>query len=186
MKFHFFGSLVGDKEVYNLIFNCLKQLGHEPVTYHVLNRKVEDIDKETPDESAAYVRKMKRWIQRADFIVFEVTLEEVSIGFEMMLAFGKGKPVLVLYQQNIGKIPSTLLGIQDERFFISPYKKDLPGDLKETLKLALGEIRNQINTRFTLLLPPEIISYLDKLALDKSIPRSVFIRNLIEREMKKK
>ncbi len=183
MKFHFFGSLEGDKENYRVIFDCLEKLECHSINHHVLHRKIDDITKETAEESEAYVKRMISWVQKADFIVFEVTLEEVSLGYEMMLALNKGKPVIVLYQADKGKIPFTLKGVTSDRLFIYSYEKERIYGLEQTLKLALEEIKKQIDTRFTILLPPKIVSFLDRISREKKLPKSVFIRNLIEERM---
>ena len=50
---------------------------------------------------------------------------------------------------------------------------------------ALAVAKDQLDCRFTMLLSPKIMTYLDDVVEKKKIPRSVFIRNLIEREMGK-
>lgn len=185
MKFQFFGSLYGDRESFKLIYDCLEKLDCQPMTYHILHRKVEDVNKETPAESTDYVRRMTRWVQSADFVVFEVTRDDTSLGYEMMMSLNMGKPLLILYRPQHGQIPFTLRGITDERIFIYPYEKQNIVKLEQTLKSTLEEIKEQVDTRFTLLLPPKITSFLDEISQKKKIPRSVFIRNLIEKEMKK-
>jgi hypothetical protein len=185
MRFQFFGSLYGDRESFKLVYDCLEKLGCQPMTYHILHRKVEDVNKETPAESTDYVKRMTRWVQSADFVVFEVTQDDTSLGYEMMMSLDMGKPLLILYRPDVGQIPFTLRGVSDERIFIYPYKKENVAQLEQTLKSALGEIKEQVDTRFTLLLPPKITSFLDKISQKKKTPKAVFIRNLIEKEMKK-
>ena len=186
MKFQFFGSLYGDKESFKLVYDCLEKLGCQPMTYHILHRKVEDVNKETPAESTDYVRRMTRWVQSADFIVFEVTRDDTSLGYEMMLGLNMAKPLLILYRPDVGEIPFTLRGVTDERIFIYSYAKENVAELEQTLKSSLEEIKEQVDTRFTLILPPKITSFLDEISQKKKIPRAVFIRNLIEKEMKKR
>jgi len=184
MKFYFIASVEGNKESYQVIFNFLKELGCQSVTDDILTRTQEQIDRETSKESAEYIQRRDRWIGQADFVVLDFTYQEISIGYEMMIALDKGKPAIILYEKNIGRIPPGLKGINDERIQIYEYEKDNLAQLKQTLKIALEEVKEQVTTRFTLLLPPRIISFLDELSRNKKIPRSVFIRSLIQREMK--
>lgn len=186
MKFHFVASVEGDKNSYKLIFNLFEELGCEPLNYHVLKRTIEDINRENSIDSEEYIRKMTNWLQKADFAVFEVTTNEFGCGCEMMVALEKCKPIIVLYEENIGRVPPTLKGFTNERVQIYSYNKNNFRELKQTLKMAIQEIRQLTDIRFTLLLPPHIVSFLENISHKKKMPKSVFIRNLIEREMEKK
>lgn len=186
MKFHFFGSLTGNKSNYRVIFEILEELGCEPITRHVFKRSLADIKKESPSDSERYVKKMLGWIKRADFIVFEVTREEVSIGYELMLSLEKSKPVMVLFDKNVIEIPPTLRGVNNEKLLIYDYETGRPDKLKRLLKTALLEVKKQRDIRFTLLLSPQIISFLNEISYSQGVPKSVFLRNLIEVEMRKR
>jgi hypothetical protein len=185
VKFHFIASVEGDKESYKLIFNLLEELGCEPLNYHMLKRTIEEINKESPQESEEYTRNMTNWMQKSDFAVFEVTTNEFGCGCEMMIALEKCKPIIVLYQENIGRVPPTLKGFTDARVQIYSYRKDNSRELKQTLKMAVQEIRELTDIRFTLLLPPHIVSFLENISRKKKMPKSVFIRNLIQEVMEK-
>lgn len=134
------------------------------------------------EESKQYVRKLSNWIDRADFVVFEVSIEEVSLGFEMKMALERSKPILVLYDCRKGQLPFTLKGVTLNRLIIYDYDQRDDQELKEILKSALGDIRDQLETRFTMILPSDINSYLNKVADN----RSEYIRKLIRQDMKRK
>jgi hypothetical protein len=57
--------------------------------------------------------------------------------------------------------------------------------LEEKLKGALERAKEQSDIRFNFFVTPQILSYLSWLSGRKRIPRAVFLRTLIEREMKK-
>ncbi|NMC35780.1 hypothetical protein GYA49_01930 [Candidatus Beckwithbacteria bacterium] len=179
-----FASLYGDKQAYKNIFNVLEKLGHKAITYHLLKREVTDIKAETPRQSRQYFVKMQNWIKKADFIVFDVTIEEVSIGFELNLALENNKPVIVLYEKNHGIVPFTLKGVVMQKLQIYGYDIHDIKDLEITLKLAIEEVKNQIDKRFTMLMPPKIITHLEAV-VKKGKSRSEYIRELIEKDMKK-
>ncbi|MBU1088374.1 hypothetical protein KKA02_00630, partial [Patescibacteria group bacterium] len=58
-------------------------------------------------------------------------------------------------------------------------------NLKEKLQKALIDAVGKIDVRFNFFVSPKILSYLDWVAKTKRIPRSVFLRGLIEKEMRK-
>jgi len=185
MKFHFFGSLEGDRENYKKIFSVLEKMGHKSVTDHVLTRKIEDVEKETPKESEAYLRKMLRWVNNADFVVAEATCPEVSTGYEIMIAQEKGKPVIVLYENEKKAVPHTLKGLPAEKIQVYGYSADNAVELKKTLKMAVKEAKDQMDVRFNFFVSPKIVHFLDWISKTKKMPRAVYLRRLIESDMKK-
>jgi len=111
MKYHFFGSLEGDKRVYKKIFSVMKKIGFTPVADHVFERAIDDVKQETPEESQRYVRKMNLWVKKADFIIADATVQGISTGYEIMVALQKGKPVIVIYDISKSNEPNTLKGV---------------------------------------------------------------------------
>jgi len=49
----------------------------------------------------------------------------------------------------------------------------------------LEEAKRRMDVRFNFFVSPKILAYLDWVAQKRMVPRSVFLRNLIEKEMKK-
>ncbi len=185
MKFHFFASLHGDKELYKKIFAILKKLGYDPITDHVLTRNIEQVEQETSEESELYIKKMLKWVNQADFIVAETTNPSVSIGYEVMAAQQKGKPVIVLYEASKGKVPHTLKGIPMEKIQLFSYNSNNKEELEGILKIATEEAKEQMDVRFNFFISPKIGAYLDWIAKHKKLPRAAFLRRLIEEHMKK-
>ncbi|PIU73395.1 hypothetical protein COS78_02610, partial [Candidatus Shapirobacteria bacterium CG06_land_8_20_14_3_00_40_12] len=57
--------------------------------------------------------------------------------------------------------------------------------LESGLRKVLDEASKKSDVRFNFFVNPKILAYLDWVAQKRMVPRSVFLRNLIEREMKK-
>ena len=58
-------------------------------------------------------------------------------------------------------------------------------ELKDVLKYAVEEAKNQLDVRFNFFVTPEILSYLDWITQRRRIPRAVYLRKMIEDDMKK-
>lgn len=56
---------------------------------------------------------------------------------------------------------------------------------KVLLKEAMSKAENKVDVRFNFFVTPRILLYLDWLAKNKKLPRSVYLRNLIESDMEK-
>ena len=183
MKFHFLASLEGNKEIYKKVFDTLNGLGYKCVTSHVLERNIRDVRKETSEQAEYYVKKMIHWVKKADFIVAEVTIPSISIGYEIMAAIQKGKPVVVIYNKDQGVKPDTLKGVHIDKLQVYGYSLKNKTDLKDILKMACEEAKDQMDTRFNFFISPLHQTYLDWIAKHRKIPRSVYLRDLIERDM---
>lgn len=178
MKVHFFADLEGNKQDFQKIIDLIRKFGYELITDHYVRQRYEEVKKERPEETQLYVQKMHKWIRDTDIIVVETTKLGLGVGFETAVALQAGKPVIVLYKPNEDNTPFVLRGSEIERLQLLQYTNDT---LEETLKIALELASEQVETRFTMILPSDINSYLKE--VDN---RSEYIRKLIRRDMKRK
>ncbi len=183
MKIYFTGSLHNkdiDIDLYSKIVSLLETGGHTVEADHILKTKQIDLDTQTASERSIYYDKLNKRMTGADLIVCEVSYPStINIGHEVSLALDKGKPVLALYQK--GRAPGVLQGIKSDRFMLFEYT--LP-ELKSTLEYGLEEALAQVDVRFNFFISPQIGRYLDWVSQKKRIPRAVYLRKLIEEEMK--
>ncbi len=181
MKIHFMAPLVdGNRNDYVRIVSLIEKMGHDVVTKHALERNPTDIENESSAESELYAKKISTWMKKADIVVFEVTEPDVSIGFEVATALNLSKPVIILYRRDKRSIPHALKGIHSDRLQLLSYDDNT---LDEMLELALDFAEETGDIRFNFFITPAINAYLDWVAKEKKLPRSVYLRNLIEKEM---
>lgn len=179
MRVHFMAAVDGDKDDYAKIIGTIEKMGNEVITRHYLERNIKDIVNETPEESELYVKKIAMWMKKADVVVFETTKPDVSVGFEVATALNYMKPVIVLYRQEKGFTPHSLKGMSNEKLQVLSYNQDT---VEELLKLALEYAQETTDTRFNFFISPSLSHYLDWVAQTKKIPRSVYLRQLIEQD----
>lgn len=176
MKIHFVTAVAGDNQMYQLIVRILEKAGHKIITKHYLTRRLSEIDAESQEDSRKYSRNSKKWMQKADLVVFETTLGDVSVGYELALAVQSCKPIIALYQNDIGNVPYSLKGVLSEKIQMFAYDKNT---LEDLLVGAIDYAQSQIETRFNLFLTQETKSYLNWISSHKKVPKSVFVRDLI-------
>jgi hypothetical protein len=183
MKVYFSGALYQkDKfiENYNTIVSTLNKLGcsvFEDTTKVTLKEAVDKTDQQRVD----YYKQVIKWIDKCDLVVVEASFPStLSIGHEISLAIEKGKPVVVLYEDQ--KEPTFMLGLQNDKLVWVKYEK---GNLNKLLADAIEDAKKKSDVRFNFFVSPKILSYLDWVAKKRMIPRSVFLRDLIEKEMRK-
>lgn len=185
MKIYFIASsrLVGaNPNLYSKIYNFLNT-EHKMVSDMVMKW----IKKGVKDISGAPLKVKKgnylesiTSAKKADIVVMEVSGHSMSMGYLISKALEMNKPVIVLHKKEY--IPNFINGIGDPKLVICEYCET---DVEEVIEKALKKAASLIDVRFNFFVNSKILSYLDWVSQKKMLPRSVFLRNLIEREMKK-
>lgn len=183
MKVYFTGSLHNrdiDIKLYEKIVKALESLGHTVKFDHILGHAPGDLETQTTSERQNYYQRLRKWISYCDVVVCEVSYPStLSIGHEVSLALDMGKPVIALYQKK--REPGVLQGVNSEKFILLEYDEK---DLISVLEYGIEESEQQIDVRFNFFVSPRIQQYLDWVAKYKRTPRAVYLRELLERDMK--
>ena len=119
-------------------------------------------------------------VKKSDLVIMEVSGHSMSMGYLVSKALEISKPVIGLYKK--GHLPVFLSGIQDPKLKLVEYEN---GDVLPVLENAINKAKSLIDVRFNFFVSPSILSYLDWVSKRRMIPRSVFLRDLIEKELKK-
>lgn len=119
-------------------------------------------------------------VKKSDLVIMEVSGHSMSMGYLVSKALEISKPVIALYKK--GHMPVFLSGIQDPKLRIVEYEN---GDVLSVLENAITKAKSLVDVRFNFFVSPSILTYLDWVSRRRMIPRSVFLRDLIEKELKK-
>lgn len=179
MRIYFTASIAGKKKylhVYELIRNNLESFGHAVIADHIIHSSETLLQLETVTQRERFHKRLRHWIMSADCVVVETSFPSVSVGFEISLALQLQKPVLVLFQN---ESPTLLSGYDNEKLVCEKYTTHT---LRSTLKDFLLFAKSQEDHRFTFYLSSELGHHLTKAAKKKNIPKSVYLRNLIEKD----
>jgi hypothetical protein len=184
MKIYFTAAISAmDKfgDNYKAIVNTLEKLGHSVTADHILKKDVDFILGESQEQHEKYYKWMHKQISKADLLVAEVSFPStVHVGHELTLALEKEKPSLALFVE--GRSPVLFWGITSDKFFAEKYNLD---NLERTLKDSIEYLSEQMDTRFNFFISRRLSSYLDWIANNRRIPRAVYLRQLISKEMRK-
>ncbi len=166
---------------YELIVGVLEKVGVKLTDNGRLNSPSGAFNNLDELQKIALYKTMLKNINRADIVVFEASFPStMHIGHEITLGMDRGKPVVVLY--TVGREPILFHGIENEKVIWVEYNQD---NLADKLSKALEMAKCLTDVRFNFFVNPRILFYLDSVSKKRMIPRSVFLRDLIEREMKK-
>lgn len=160
------------------IITYLKGLGHSITSSHITETTESAINELPREEILDFHGKVEKWIKNCDFMVADTAFPSVSVGYEISLALRMNKPVLVFYDN--GGPPSLLRYHKDENLITERYTDS---SYKEVIKNFVSCIRSKTDMKFIFLITPKIASFLDAVSHKEKLPKSVYIRKLIEADM---
>jgi hypothetical protein len=183
MKIYFTASIsrMDDKSRNNcqLILDKLEKEGHQVLSKHVLIKNYKTLETQTPEQSLKIQQKLTKFKKQADLIIAEVSNQSIGIGQEISLSLTFNKPVIALYEKGHKK-PHILMDEGKDSLFVNEYTRD---NLSEVLKDVIDYAADHQDTRFNFFVSPKHINYMDWISKTRRIPRSVFLRRLIEQAM---
>jgi len=166
---------------YTKIVQFIEKKGHKITADHIFNATEKQVGMKVREERLKFHAQIEKWIHQCDGIIAETSFPSISVGYEISLALRFGKPVLVLYSE--GEPPALLAHHKDEKLLCEKYT---PLSLDTILDDYLHYIQSSSDLRFTFFITPRIAAYLDDVAKIDKLPKSVYLRHLIERDMEKR
>lgn len=185
MKIYFTASNTGKENYlknYQKIIKTLKKLGHQVLSEHALGNPQKNPNCQKAKQK--FHQKLKSFISDCDLFIAEVSSPSIAVAYEISLSLKKNKPTLILYSERNTEqdLPGILGEKESDKVMISQYKL---GELAGFLEQAIEYLKQKMDQRFTFFITPKIARWLDKIANLEKIPRAVYIRRLIEEDMKK-
>lgn len=182
MKVFFTASLTGRVKYgddYQNIVDAINSLGHRVIGDHILKADLERLTKESHQETALVFKNFRKMVMSADILLAEISYPSLSVGYQISDALDSGKIVIAMHHRNTSA--RLLEGSNNERLKIETYETE---SINETVKELMRWASDNIDIRFNFFITPPMIAYMDWLSEKKRIPRSVFLRGLIDKEMR--
>ncbi|MFZ5377004.1 MAG: hypothetical protein ACOZAN_05090 [Patescibacteria group bacterium] len=182
MKIYFdYSGRAVDKhgKIFSDIYHEIERNGHtnlRPLTSIEYRENLYSTDHES---KVAHFRATMANIKKCDVLVIEVSEHSLSMGYLMHKALESGKPVIALHLK--GHEPVFAMGIESEKLQVLEYSAE---SISTVLKHAIDFASETQDTRFNFFISPKHQSYLDWICRSKKVPRSVYLRDLIDEDMK--
>lgn len=181
MVVYFTASIVGKKRFlgnYLKIISCFTKKNYTVISDHIIKTTEQQIRFEKKEERLQFLAQLEKWIGSCDLMVVEASFPSISVGYEISMALQLNKPVLILYSE--GDPPSLLVHHADDKVVCEKYSlSTICGIITDFINYAEGAV----DSRFTFFITPQIVSYLEKVSRKKKLPKSVYLRRLIEKDM---
>ncbi len=179
---YFTASIVGKKyylKNYQKIIDILKTKNYHVLSDHIIKTSEQDIHLQHKNDRIKFHRQLEDWISSCNFMIVESSFPSISVGYEISLALRFNKPVLILYSS--GDPPSLFANHQDEKIICEKYSIN---NLKEIIDDFINYAQGRADSRFTFFITAKIAAFLQNISEKKRLPKSVYLRKLIEKEMK--
>lgn len=182
MKILFTASVLQRDELltyYDRIINFLKKAEHEVNSAHIFDISLEEIYKQSRDESTDYLNSFQKWITENDLIITETSFPStLNIGYQIFMALQRNKPVIALYKK--GRMSNFFSAVNSDKLVYEEYTDE---NLESVLKDCLDFIDTKSDARFNFYLPSKAVAYIDKESKEKRLSRSAVLRQIIAEKM---
>ncbi|HBO11007.1 TPA: hypothetical protein DD448_03615 [Candidatus Collierbacteria bacterium] len=165
--------------LYTKVIRILEDLGHTVIANHLQNKDEKVIESQTEKDALEIQSKMSKWKKQADLVVVEASTPSFGVGQEIAEALADNRQVVILFLK--GKKPHVLVNQGQDSMYLVEYT---PENLREQLTEYVDFAKANSDTRFNFFISPQIGSYLDWISRKKKLPRAVYLRRLIEDDMK--
>lgn len=168
------------QEYYDRVMNVLDERGYEVFAGSLFDKGRTEPFIEDQKKRERWYKESMAHIRECDFVVVEISYPSTAnVGHELTYALDLGKPVVAMYLS--GRDPFFLRGRVDDKLTIMPYTTH---DLEQVLASAFDYALSAQDVRFNFFISPAIGAYLDWISKKKRLPRAVYLRRLIEQDMK--
>ncbi len=170
------------REVVERIITLTKKLGHRPIHEHFTKISQTDLDSMDDNHDIRFHNKIISNIKTCDIVVSECSEQSLSVGYLLSYAANLGRPIIIFYSKG-SEEPNLFPSLtKSSKFFLVEY--ETLDQLETLVPEYIGYAKEQIDIRFNFFISPLIVNYLDWIAKKKKIPRSVYLRSLIQKDMK--
>lgn len=111
MKVYLSGAIRGGRQlqnIYQIILDFLQENKHEVLTYHVAKKNV--LELETKQSDTEIFTQDESWLKECDCLIAEVSVPSLGVGYEIAYTLVTKKPVLAIYDSQLGPISAMISG----------------------------------------------------------------------------
>lgn len=169
-----------DDKLFKKILDILKKSGNDVIFEH----NYIPFEDWTEDKKVEFAKEFEKTRKTADVLIAEVSGPSIGLGLEVSEAMNNKKPTLILYtKKNRINVSGTVMGAESHKNVkVEAYTAET---IEKILNDFLEEAKQKIDTKFILIISPEIDRYLAWAADFKRMHKAQVVRNAVEEEMEK-
>lgn len=183
----YFSATITDDEAsrsrYKKIIEYLKGQGHKVLEYEQDKLSPRELLNRSDAEIKKSYKRLTHLLKSADVYIADITIQSVGIGYEIADAISERKPVLVLSHKDREFTPlATIEGNQSKMIDYQEYTEDT---IEEILEYFIKKASGKLDTKFILIISPEIDRYLRWASDEKRMHKAQIVREAVEAMIKK-
>lgn len=186
MRIYFSATITDNddlRDVYNETIKHLSEHGHKVFEYGSHKLSPQDILTQDDTMMSSVYKELDKFMRSADVYIADISLPSVGIGYEISQAISLKKPVLALIHDNSEFQPlATIKGNQSKYLTHRAYNK---GNLGEIITTFIDEAKRKLDTKFILILPPELEHYLKWSAKTNKLHKAEVLRGALSEKINK-
>lgn len=169
-----------DKE-YGKILAFLEKKGHE-VVHHLDTNLSQLLPLGYAEREAIFMDFYKR-LEECELVFVDCPVQSTQLGFGIAYLRSKGKPVVILTPKGtpLEFFPQGDIYSEIENMAVYQYDEK---SIDEVLEEALEYMEPRIDKRFTIIFPSFLLAKIEEKAQKLHLPKAVYIRQLIEKDIK--
>lgn len=141
-------------------------------------KKDSEITKST--DASKTQAKLEKSIREADIIIAEVTNPDAKLGFNIAKSLSEKKIVVALRSENSDNRVNPIHENNDRSLLLKEYNAQ---NIISIIESAVDEAKGKLDTKFILIISPEIDRYLDWSSQTKRMHKAQIVRNAVEKEL---
>lgn len=141
---------------------------------------------ENDKEASESVNLKEKQLKECDLVIADITDGTAGVGYFISTALFLKKPTLVIQEESASmhEIHDSITTGKNRLLTYKTYK-DLENELTGILKEFVNKAKQQLDTKFILIIPAEIDRYLEWASDYKRMHKAQIVRNAIEEYMEK-
>lgn len=129
---------MGDKKLYQKIVESLEEQTHTVLVRDLFDTR-EDASKVAKNKN--YVREFKKDLDKADFMVAEITSTSSSVGIEIAIALEKSKHVILMSEKKLEDLSPIITDNPSRYLHVQSYTEK---NISETLEKCIKSIKKKL------------------------------------------
>jgi deoxyribodipyrimidine photolyase len=172
---------VEDAESFLEAVEHLRKLGHNVFETH--DHTITKKTNPSKEYLTKHFDKVDKAVKDADILLAEVTDADSKVGYEIARALDEKKVVIALeHEDSTDKLHPSIHGNKSNSFI---HKRYAHHNVVDVVTKAVKEAAGKLDSKFILIISPEIDRYLEWAGQTKRMHKAQIVRNAVEQMMKK-
>lgn len=167
----FLSAIIEGKKREN-VFNSLKEEISKEHSLEAKSKKQSNVAESTKSGVT------KKAIITSDCCIFEVTTQDIDLGYQIYLSLQKNKPTLVLMDKKFGDPLDIFIGFNSKYLIAKNYSND--SDLRQLVSKFLKESNIASRVRFHLVVDKSLDDYIEWASSEYKISKTDVIKNSLQ------